>query len=80
MALGKDEIKNRFGFHKAAIEGQHATAMKHSLIRAMYCEFVEKLDKMLPDGRNKDLAFDQLEDASMWTHKSIAEQSPLVDE
>lgn len=80
MPLGKEEIKSRFGFHRAAIEGQHAMAMEHSYIRSLYCEFAEKLDRLIPDGRNKDLMFTNLEDASMRTHKAIAEPLPLIEE
>jgi hypothetical protein len=80
MALGKEEIEHRFGFHKATIEGANATLPMHRDVRIAFREFAEKLDELLPEGRAKSVAFTHLEDASMWTHKSIAELSPLVEE
>jgi hypothetical protein len=84
MALDSEEIQNRFGFHKASIEGAAATAPKHRDIRIMFCEFAERLAELLPETypekRYTDLAFDALEVASMWTHKSIAQSAPLIDE
>ena len=80
MALGADEIKNRFGFHKATIEGDDATKPKHADLRAAFVDFAEYLDDVLPDGRYKSLAFTELEVASMWSHKSVAETAPLNEE
>lgn len=78
--LSKQEIENRFGFHKGTIEGENATAPKHSELRKKFREFAEMLDEVLPDGRAKSVAFTELENASMWSHKAIAETAPLVEE
>lgn len=78
--LGKLEIENRFGFHKATIEGDNATLPQHRDLRLMFREFAEFLDEILPAGRARALAFTELESASMWAHKSIAEQAPLIEE
>jgi hypothetical protein len=80
MALGAEEIENRFGFHKATIEGDDATKPKHADIRAAFKDFAEYLDDVLPDGRYKELMEDDLERASMWSHKAIAATAPLIDE
>lgn len=80
MALGAEEIENRFGFHKATIEGDDATKPKHADIRAAFKDFAEYLDDVLRDGRYKSLAFTELEVASMWSHKSVAESAPLIEE
>lgn len=80
MALGVDEIENRFGFHKATIEGDNASLPKHRDTRLKFREFAEFLDTVLPDGRAKSVAFTELENASMWAHKAIAETAPLVTE
>lgn len=69
------KIENRFGHHKATIEGPNATAPKHENLRAMWTEFASKLENELPDGRYKSLAMTELENASMWSHKSVAELS-----
>lgn len=78
--IGKEEIENRFGFHKATIEGANATAPDHLLLRQLFKQFAERLDEVLEDGRAKSVAFTHLEEASMWSHKGIAGRAPLVDE
>ena len=78
--IGREEIEHRFGFHKATIEGENATLPKHRDVRLMFREFAEFLDEVLPDGRAKSVAFTELENASMWAHKSIAETAPLIGE
>ncbi len=78
--LGKNEIEHRFGFHKATVEGENATLPVHSDTRLKFREFAEWLDQNLPDGRAKSVAFTELENASMWSHKAIAELAPLIEE
>jgi hypothetical protein len=78
--LGAEEIEHRFGFHKATIEGDNATLPKHRDTRLKFREFAEWLDEVLPDGRAKSVAFTELENASMWAHKSIAETAPVIEE
>ena len=80
MSLGPAEIEHRFGFHKATIEGDNATLPLHRDTRLAFREFAEFLDQTLPDGRAKSVAFTELENASMWAHKAIAETAPLVTE
>lgn len=78
--LGSEEIEHRFGFHKGTIEGPNATAPRHAELRLAYRRFAEMLDATLPEGRAKAIAMTELENASMWSHKSIAEQAPIVNE
>lgn len=78
--LGKDEILHRFGFHKATIEGIGATASKHRDLRLQFIEFAGLLDTLIPDGRHKEFLWYELENASMWAHKAIAQNGELVDE
>ena len=80
MALGKAEIEHRFGFHKATVEGENATLPKHRDTRLKFREFAEWLDEVLPEGRAKSVAFTELENASMWSHKAIAELAPAIRE
>lgn len=80
MALGDQEIENRFGFHKATVEGENATLPVHRDVRLMFRDFAEYLDVVLPEGRAKSVAFTELESASMWSHKAIAETAPVVKE
>lgn len=78
--LGSTEIEHRFGFHKATIEGDNATLPRHRDTRLKFREFAEWLDEVLPDGRAKSVAFTELENASMWCHKAIAELAPTISE
>lgn len=78
--LGADEIEHRFGFHKATIEGENATLPIHRDTRLKFREFAEWLDDTLPQGRAKAVMFTELESASMWAHKSIAETAPVIRE
>lgn len=80
ISVGKEEIENRFGFHKATIEGPNATAPNHIGVRLLFRQLAEGLDVILPAGRAKSVAFTELETASMWAHKAIAEQAPVVGE
>lgn len=78
--IGQDEIQNRFGFHKGTIEGPNATTPRHANLRKQFMALATLLDHSLPDGRAKSVAFTELETASMWAHKAIAELAPVVDE
>jgi hypothetical protein len=80
VIIGAEEIEHRFGFHKATIEGENATLPLHRETRLAFREFAEFLDATLPAGRAKSVAFTDLENASMWAHKAIAETAPLVGE
>ena len=79
-SLGAVEIEHRFGFHKATIEGDNATLPMHRDTRLAFREFAEFLDDVLPAGRAKSVAFTELENASMWAHKAIAETAPVISE
>ena len=79
-SLGSTEIENRFGFHKATIEGANATLPDHTEVRVLFRQFASQLDAILEPGRAKSVAFTELESASMWAHKAIAERAPLVGE
>lgn len=78
--IGAGEIEHRFGFHKATIEGDNATLPLHRDTRLAFRKFAEYLDEVLPAGRAKSVAFTELENASMWAHKAIAETAPVVTE
>lgn len=73
MSLTQEDIENRFGLHKASIEGENASKPKHAELRERFKEFSSWLNDVLTDCRTKSIAFTALEDASMWSHKAIAE-------
>jgi hypothetical protein len=62
------------------VEGDNATLPKHRDVRLLFREFAEALDGILPVGRARSVAFTELESASMWAHKSIAETAPVIRE
>lgn len=78
--LGAAEIEHRFGFHKATVEGAEATLPKHRDVRLAFRAFAAQLDEVCPPGRAKAVMFTELENASMWAHKAIAETAPAVTE
>jgi hypothetical protein len=79
-SIGAAEIENRFGFHKATIEGENATLPMHTQLRQEFKMFATFLDRTLPPGRSKDQALKNLENSSMWAHKTVAELAPLIPE
>lgn len=78
--LGKDEIRERLGFHKGTIEGPNATAPRHAQVREAFIAFADFMDDLLPIGRCTSLFWTNLEQASMWAHKGVANLAPVVDE
>lgn len=80
VSIGAEDIEHRFGFHKATIEGSNATLPAHRDTRLLFRQLAEGLDVILPPGRAKSVAFTELETASMWAHKAIAETAPVVNE
>lgn len=70
--LSEEELLNRFGNHRAAIEGPNPNELQHTILRGEFTEWAEWLDQELPEGRNKSLALTALEEASMWSHKAVA--------
>lgn len=76
MPLGNEDIVNRFGYHKAT----EKTGPIHQNIRGAFIELGKYLDKQLPDGRAKSMAFAELEAAAMWSNKAVAEQAPITYE
>lgn len=80
MGLSGEEIQNRFGYHKATFDGPDATAPKHQIVRAEFQALAHKMEALLPEGRAKSVMFTELENASMWANKAIAETAPVVNE
>lgn len=74
-SFGPEEVEKRFGHHKATIEGPEATAPKHAMLRTVWTDMANRLDAIIPSGRYKNLVMTELEQASMWSHKAIAEQA-----
>jgi len=68
MAIGKQEIDNRFGFHPATPE----TIPLHEQVRTRFAELAYWLDETLPDSREKSLTFTELQVTAMHANATIA--------
>ncbi len=64
------ELNRRFVHH---VPGPRRTPM-HTAARRLYREFAGELAELLPESREKSLAFTALEESSFWAHACIAPQ------
>jgi len=82
--LDNEEIENRFGFHKAEIEGPNTAEEMHNYLRTAFKEFAAVLVQILPPDasakRYRHLAYDDLERASVWAHKAVDQIVPMIRE
>lgn len=70
--LNDHEIQSRFGKHAGALEGPNPNGVKHKMLRSYFTDWARTIDELMPDGRNKSLALTAFEEASMWSHKAVA--------
>lgn len=68
MAITRDDVENRFGFHPATED----TKDKHTEIRTEFIEFTSLLLSIVPEGREQSLMVTALEEASMWANAGVA--------
>lgn len=80
LPITEFDIKHRFGFHKATIEGPESSTALHAQLRREFMSFATLLNNNLERSREASLAFTALEEASMWAHKAIAANDPLSEE
>lgn len=80
LPISDSDIQNRFGFHKATIEGPESSTALHAQLRREFMSFATLLNNNLERSREASLAFTALEEASMWAHKAIAAGDPLIKE
>lgn len=76
MTLGQSKIESRLGVHKQT----DLTTPKHSQLRRLFKQVMTELDEILPAGREREKALTELETTSMWAHKSVASQAPVIHE
>lgn len=77
FSIEGEEIKKRFGFHPATDE----TRGLHQGVRQNFIDLAERLAEMLPESREKSLAFTALQEAAMWSNAAVAcNLAPQVDE
>ena len=63
-----EEIENRFTYHPPK-EGQPE---KYEAIRSLAKAMAEFMEEVVPDSRERSLAFTNLEQAVMWANAAIA--------
>jgi hypothetical protein len=68
MTIGRKEITRRVGYHPA----NDTTAPQHDTVRNDVIKLMNKWDKLLADGREKSLAFTDLQSAGQWANTAIA--------
>lgn len=63
------DLENRFEFHPA-LSGEKR--QQHATVRGVCRELAENLDALLPNSREKSLAFTAVEEAMMWANAAVA--------
>lgn len=66
--MDQDELNNRFAHHAPSIDKQG----RHSAVRDSCKKLAEALNDLLPEGRDKSLAFTKLEEVMFHSNASIA--------
>ena len=75
--MHNDDIENILGFHPATDDVRE----KYKYIRAAFTELAQDLNEMIPDSREKSLAFTHLQTAQMFYIGSVAiHETPVVGE
>jgi hypothetical protein len=79
MLIDMQEIVRRLGYHPA----NENTARQHDAVRHQVIGLMMEWNRTLPDGREKALAFTEIQAAMMWAHAAIAggpEGSPVPED
>jgi len=74
--FSEGEIRRRFGY--VAPSGQ--AIERHQDVRALLLDLAHDLNELLPDGREKALAFTKLEEVGFHSHSAIARNPELHDQ
>lgn len=69
--IGEEEIGRRFNHHPPTEE---STVLAHEGVRADFKDLAERMDRELPDGREKSLMLTHLEEGLFWANAAIARQ------
>ncbi len=66
-----EEIRDRFSFHPSISPGR---AEAHGDMRNAAAVMATIINELVPDGREKDLAIERLEEVMFWGNAGIARQ------
>lgn len=69
--MGIPDLENRFRYHPPQTEQRRQA---HETVRSGLLTTAERLDELLPDGREKSLAVTKLEEAMFWANAALARQ------
>lgn len=69
--IGEKEIRHRFGSTAVNLDVNVASA--HDDLREAFIVFAIALDELLPNCREKSVAFTELQSSSMWAHKALSD-------
>ena len=67
--LSREDIEHRFTHHKRKVQG-----LIHMQIRDKAKELAHLMNVMLPQSREKSLAFTKLEECVFWANASVARE------
>lgn len=76
--ISEADIEHKFGFHKATVDGENPTLPRHRDVRRLFKDLLRELERIVPDGRAKSVMITELETASMWANKAVAELAPTL--
>lgn len=68
-----DDLRNRFTFHPATED----KALLYEQVRLKALEYSTWLNLVLPEGREKSVAFTKLDEVVFWANASIARDQGL---
>jgi hypothetical protein len=74
--MSPEEVERRFEYHAPSGEAK----VLHAGLRRSAKVFAQYLADILPDGREKALAFTAFEEATFWSHAAIAREPSLHEE
>jgi len=74
VSMTTAEIEDRFGYHRHT----ERTETTYAKIRQSYIEFAKFLDETLPAGRDKSVAFTELETSMAFAIKAVEKTDPLI--
>lgn len=69
--IDPSELQHRFEFHAAPDEEKRNA---HTSVRIACLVAAEKINRTVPDGREKSLAITKLEEAMFWANAALARE------